>query len=1188
MKKIYNRLRLSALLILCAYSVSAQNAFWSDVSETTINTTSELRKIVPNKYRTLSLDTAKVLAILDQAPIEFTQEAKINPLVLSIPMPDGGFSRFSIVKSVIMESGLSAQFPYFRTLGGQGIDDPTASIKIDWTCFGFRAQILSSTTGSIYIEPYTWGSKLFYTSFYKTDLSPKGSFAEEAAPETFAKQAARTNATCVGGTLRTYRLAVACTGEYARAVGFGTSVTVAQALSAIVTTVNRVDGVYEKDVSIRMVLIANNSSIVFIDPTTDPFNGNNNANTLINESQTQITNRIGSANYDIGHTVSTGGGGLAGRGVVCISSQKASGITGGPNPTGDAYDIDFVAHEVGHQFGGNHTFNNNTTGNCQGNAAGSANSEPGSGVTIMAYAGICGSQDLQAHSIAYFNPLSYDEIVSYSNTFSGNTCAVPIASGNNPPVVNAGAANTIPKSTPFELTGSASDPNNDVLTFSWEQDDTGAPFGNWNSPSGNAPIFRSFDPVNIPTRVFPKWSSIINNTVVIGELLPTYGRTMKFRLTARDNKLGGGGVCSAERVITVDGNSGPFTVSNPNTSTVSWEVGTYQNVTWDVANTTAAPVSCSNVTLELSVDGGYTYPLTLLASTPNDGAEQIFVPNNVSNLARVRVKAVGNVFFDISNANFNITPATQTTFIFDFPAPTISCDNTNASATLTSNSVNGYSTPITLSATGNPAGTTVVFGNNPINPGDNVTVSIQGTAIPAGIYNVSVTGTSGSIVINRAIQYNIGSPVTIPTMTSPANLTNGLSTTPTFNWQSTAGAESYVLDISRVSDFSSIIQSVTGILATNYTLTTPLAQNAEYYWRVSAANSCGAGVPASPYLIKTAGVVCSPVSTSVQVPISNGPPSTSTSIITVPSGSQVAYVKVVDFNLQHVYLSDITATLISPAGTRVTLFGSKCGSASSGATGFFKFNFDDAAATVLTCPPPTTTGIFFKSEQPLSALSGQASTGNWTLEIKDAYQDDGGLLSGWGLSLCTLSATPFPVNWLTFTGRRTDVNTVQLNWSTANEVNNVYYEIERGTNGLEFTSIGKINAGKLPGTIQQYFYNDMKPNQGVNYYRLKQYDKDGKFTYSSIVRLIIDKKGAGYVVYPNPASDVATVRLLNDMNEVTIRLNNALGQVVYQRSLGSVKTGQEIKIPVKNLARGVYNFSLSNEVGKSTEKLVVQ
>ena len=1186
MKKIFTRLRFLAFLTVCAFSVSAQNAFWSDVSEAIINTTSELRKIVPNKYRTLSLDTAKVLAILDRAPMEFTQEAKTNPLTLTIPMPDGGFSRFNIVKSVIMEAGLSAQFPYFRTLSGQGIDDPTASIKIDWTCFGFRAQILSSNTGSIYIEPYTWGSKSYYTSFYKKDLSPKGPFSEQMDKESFTKQAARTNATCVGGTLRTYRLAIACTGEYARAVGFGTSVTVAQALSAIVTTVNRVDGVYEKDVSIRMVLIANNSSIVFTDPTTDPFAGNNNANTLISESQTQITNRIGVGNFDIGHTVSTGGGGLAGLGVVCKSGQKASGITGSPNPTGDGYDIDFVAHEMGHQFGGNHTFNA-TTGNCSGNGTSSANSEPGSGITIMAYAGICGSQDLAAHSIPYFNPTSYDQLVAYSNTSTGNTCATSTATGNNPPIVNPGSASTIPKSTPFELTGSATDPNNDVLTYSWEQDDTGAPFGNWNTPSGNAPIFRSFDPVNNPTRVFPKWSSIINNTTVIGEILPTYARTMKFRLTARDNKLGGGGVCSGERVITVDGNSGPFLVTIPNTSAITWEAFTYQTVTWDVANTTSSPVNCANVSIALSLDGGYTYPISLSASTPNDGSEQIFVPNNLTNVARVRVKAVNNVFFDISNANFYITPSTQNTFLFDYPSPTNTCDNTNATATLTSSSINGYSNPITLSATGNPAGTTVVFSNNPINPGDNVTITLQGAPIPSGTSYISVLGTSGTINVTRDLLFNIGAPGSAPSMTSPANLTNGLSTTPTFTWQTTFGAESYVLEISQVNDFSSIVQSIPAITSTTYKLTTPLAQDAEYFWRVTAANSCGVGTPAAPYLIKTGGIVCNPVSTAVSVIIPTTI-STRTSTISVPSGNAVAGLKVVDFNLQHTYIEDITATLISPAGTRVTLFAAKCGSAAGSYSGNFKFNFDDAAASQLTCPPPITTGIFFQPEQPLSALNGQTSTGNWTLEIFDEFAQDGGLLSGWGLSLCTISPTPFPVNWLTFTGRKTEANTVQLNWSTANEVNNLYYQLERGTNGLEFAPIGKINAGNTPGTVQQYLYNDMQPNQGVNYYRLKQYDKDGKYDYSSIVRVIIDKKGAGFVVYPNPANDMATVRLLNDMNEVTVRMNNALGQVVYQRSLGSVKTGQEFKIPVKNFGKGLYNITLTNEAGKSTEKVIVQ
>lgn len=1187
MKTMFTRLRLLVILCVCSYAASAQNNFWNDISESSITTGNDLRKIIPNKFRTLSLDTTAMLALLDKAPMEFSAEAKNNPVVLSFPMPDGTISRFSIVKSTIMEAGLQAKFPYFRTLGGQGIDDPYATIKIDWTCMGFRAQVLSAITGPVYIDPYSFNSKMNYTSYYKKDLPSKGPFTdevEEAAADT--KTAARTNGTCIGGTLRAYRIAIACTGEYARAATGLSNPSAAQALSAIVTTNNRVNGVYETEVAVRLILVANNNLVVFTDPTTDPFNGNNNAGTLINESQTQITNRIGTANFDIGHTFSTGGGGLAGLGVVCNASQKGRGITGSPAPTGDPYDIDYVAHEVGHQFNCPHTFNA-STGSCSGNGSSSSNSEPGSGVTIMAYAGICGAtNDLAPNSLPYFNPISFNQLVAFTQTGGGNACAVQTATGNSAPTVSAGADYTIPKSTYFELTGSGSDPNGDAVTYSWEQYNTGAAFGNWNAPVGEAPIFRTFAPVASPTRVFPKWINIVNNTTTIGEILPTYARTMKFRLTARDNKAGGGGVCSDEMEVNVNANAGPFLVTSPNSS-LSWEVASFQNVTWDVANTTAAPVNCANVAIELSVDGGYTYPITLVANTPNDGSEQVFIPNNITNFARIRVKAVGNIFFDISNTNFSIVPSTQNSFMFLNSSLASSCDNTNATSSLTSIALGPFTTPINLSATGNPAGSTVVFGSNPINPGDVVSVTLQGTAIPSGVYTITVLGIAGAVQKTQTLQFAIGPPTSVTLLTAPANLTNGVGLLPTFAWQATTGAETYVLDISELSDFSTITQSINGISGTTTTLTTPLAENTEYYWRVSASNVCGPGASSATYLFKTASISCATETNSVGLTI---PTSIATvnSTISINTSGTISDINVTGLYFYHSYVSDVKFTLISPAGTRVSLVGGICGSQGVSSGNPAKLNFDDAAAAVPTCPYNTTAGLSFKPAQPLAALNGQNSAGTWTLEVADTETGDGGMVVNWGLDICTLVTTPFPVTWVSFTGRKTEQSTVQLNWSTTNEINNRYFEIERSANGIEFASIGKINAGTTPSSVKQYAFNDMKPYAGVNYYSLKQIDKDGRFTYSTVVRVNFDKKGASFVVYPNPATDLATVRMLSDMKAVSFRLNNAIGQTVYQLSTSAVKAGQEIKIPVKELPKGVYNLTVTNEAGRTTEKIMIQ
>ncbi|MCJ7934930.1 MAG: M12 family metallo-peptidase [Chryseobacterium sp.] len=631
--------------------VKAQD-FFTEINAKSLKAESKSRTVQPEKFLTYKLDVAGIKSYFNSVPELKDNDLKDHATLIVLPMPDGTKAKFKIWKSSVMAPELALKFPQLVTFTGQGIDDPYATIKLDFTELGFHAQIKSVVTGDLYIDPYAKSDIQHYIIYKKSDLLDKNPRICGTKDESFPlekKNEQKTVTPGVGSQIRIFRFAVACTGEYAQAATGLSSPTVAQTLSAIVTSVNRVNGVYEQEVAVRLILIPDETSIIFTDPATDPFNGNNDAYTLIDESQAQIDTRIGTANYDIGHTFSTGGGGLAGVGVICNNSSKASGITGSSNPVGDPYDIDYVAHEVGHQFGGPHTFNA-ITGSCNGNRSASNAVEPGSGITIMAYAGICGAtNNLAPNSIPIFHSRSFQSITT---TVQSTTCQVTTPVSNTAPVVNAGNDYTIPKSTPFKLTGSATDAQNNGLTYCWEQNDTG-PAGNWNAPSGNAPLFRSFIPTTVPYRYFPKITDVLNNTTTIGEILPSYARSMEFRLSVRDNNAGCGGVANDDTIITVDGNSGPFTVTEPGTA-VSWTGNTSQTITWNVANTTAAPVSCANVSILLSTDGGLTYPTTILASTPNDGSEVITVPNVNTAQARIMVAGIDNVFYNINPVNFTI------------------------------------------------------------------------------------------------------------------------------------------------------------------------------------------------------------------------------------------------------------------------------------------------------------------------------------------------------------------------------------------------------------------------------------------------------------------------------------------------------------------------------------------------------
>ncbi len=657
---------LSLALAFGFIGLQAQNnsKYWKPINEKEI-LVEGIRQIIPKKYVTISLQSNELKKALFAAPNEKTVLIKKSSTVIELPLPDGTFQRFSVVEAPIMASGLAGKFPYIKTFSVHGVDDAFASGKLDWNDFGFHGMI-KTPKGDFFIDPYTntdvTNYITYYTADYERDINLRIPEAELTAGTSLKKSrlANRTTSTqiCVGDTLRTYRLIVACTGEYAKAATGLASPTIAQTLSRVVTTVNRVDGVYETELAYRMVLIDSETTCLFTNPNTDPFNGNNNANILLGESQTVIDARIADTDYDMGHTFSTGGGGVSDLGVVCQSGYKASSITGDPSPVGDSYDIDYVAHEMGHEVGANHPFNSNLSNCGGGNRNAGTAVEPGSGITIMAYAGICGSDDLAAHSIPYFHTISFDEIIAYTQTDYGNDCPVHSATGNNIPVVTGSATYTVPAKTPFTLTGSATDVDGDSLTYSWEEVDLGTGTGNtWNS--GSAPFFRSFNPTTSPSRSFPKLSTVLNGTVnVLGEFLPTTAQTLKFRLTARDNKMGGGGVCYASSQVIIS-SAGPFTVSYPNVTGITWASGSTQTITWNVNNTDILPVSCANVSVSISYNGGTTFT-TLSASTPNTGSLTILVPTITGTVTtcRVKVTAIGNIFYDINDKNFTISGMT--------------------------------------------------------------------------------------------------------------------------------------------------------------------------------------------------------------------------------------------------------------------------------------------------------------------------------------------------------------------------------------------------------------------------------------------------------------------------------------------------------------------------------------------------
>lgn len=770
----------------------------------------------------------------------------VHSTIISLPNADGEIEQFEIIEASNFEPALQAQFPEIRAFSGKGITDKYATLKLSISPQGIQTMVFRTGKENEFIEPYS-ADHTVYTVFKKQPrtLPWKCSTPEQQLLARISDQLTNVTARSTGD-MKTLRLAQSVTAEYSNYFGATSASQVALVLAAVNATLTRCNGVYEKDLAIHLNLVAASTNVFYYNASTDPYSpASTGAGGAWNgQLQSTLTSVIGAANYDIGHLFgASGGGGNAGCiGCICSDNSKGSGFTSPADaiPQGDNFDVDYVVHEVGHQLGANHTFSMSNEGT-------GVNVEPGSGITIMGYAGIT-SQDLAPHSIDIYHAASIAQI---QTNLTSKTCPVTtsLAGSNATPVVNAGGNFTIPISTPFALTGSATDANaGDVLTYCWEQNNnastsqTGS--GSVASPAkASGPNWISFAPTTSPTRYFPKMSTILAGGLVSGpltggdagantEALSSVSRTLLFRLTVRDNApysstapVTIGQTNFADMTVTVTNSSGPFSVTAPNTA-VSWAGNSSQNITWSVANTTAAPVSCANVKISISTNGGTTFS-TLVASTPNDGSEVVTIPNTPTTTARIKIEAVGNIFFDISNTNFTITSGSSCAS----PAGLTASAITTTSATVGWTAVSGA---VSYDVDYKPNSSTTW-----INAATGTTATSLGlTGLTSGTlydYRVRTNCTSGSSSYSAA-QFTTVSTVIC---NAPTGLSSSAVTTTgaTVSWTAISGALNYNVDY-KPNSSATWINAVTGTTSTSVNLS-GLTSATLYDWRVRT--NCSGG-----------------------------------------------------------------------------------------------------------------------------------------------------------------------------------------------------------------------------------------------------------------------------------------------------------------------------------------------------------
>lgn len=720
---------------------------------------SDVRKeYLPNNFDVYQIDLPELKKDLTAKP--FSTVFKIQ-----IPDSKGVMATYEVHENEVMDPVLREKFPDNKSYEGHLIKDPKTKIRLTINDLGLHGMVVSEEREIQYIDPFA-GDKNKYLSYKRKDMKSEGTgftcFTEELDLQ---KNNAFFSKSVDDKRLRTFRLALACTGEYAiyhinlAGLQNGTDLQKKSLiLSEMVVAISRINEVYENDLAISFQIIANNDKLIYLDGATDPYT-NNDGTILINENQTNIDNVIGTTNYDIGHVFSTGGGGLAALGSTC-STSKAKGVTGTSNPVGDFYYFDFVAHELGHQLGANHSFNGDA-GGCGGNRNNATAVEPGSGSTIMAYAGLCAPQNVQGASDLYFHIISINEIWNFLQLGVGSTCGNKIALTRNLnlPIANAGSDYTIPKSTPYVLKGTGSDADNDPITFTWEQTDNQITVVPPSDKSVSGALYRSVKPTAITKRFMPQLETVVGGALSsIWEVTPSVARNMNFLMTVRDNNAEAGQLATDKVTITVTDLAGPFKVTSQSLANTVWEKNSTQTILWDVAGTNGNGINTSAVNILLSSDGGKNFNTVLKSNTPNDGSENIIVPQTGAIKCFVMVEAVNNIFYDINATSFSIGNFVETCNDYvsvdipkNIPDNNLSgvtsslpvSDNINIESMSVSAKINHpFAADLTLYLT-NPQGKTVkLLQNECFNLGSNIDAvfSDTGTDLVCGSSQLVITG----------------------------------------------------------------------------------------------------------------------------------------------------------------------------------------------------------------------------------------------------------------------------------------------------------------------------------------------------------------------------------------------------------------------------------------------------------------
>lgn len=1195
---------LSMVFLLFSTSVIAQNP-WQSVDESTIQGKKNYQRLtVPSKYQTFSLDKDLLAEQLIGAPMEDLQNSRKKGVDITLPNADGKLMTLSFVESPCMSPVLAAKYPEIKSYSGY--DHITGSrARIDINPNGFRA-IIVSPKGTIYIDPYYDQQDGHYIVYYIADdikdtyqmeqTCGVNSYEESMAKEIGLKRDPKTslkkrNTEPVIKT--TYRFALACTGAWGSLKG---DQDVPKVLGIMVSAVNRLNSLLEDEVAVKLELVDNNDLLIFFNDN-EPYSVPSLGGSCLRENGGIISPIIGFGNYDIGHVFTircSDVGGVANGSSVC-TTQKANGVSCVGNANIDNFMVSTTAHEVGHQFSAGHTWQN--CPGIEGQFASPSSCEVGSGRTILSYYGACGSNNQSGGEVPLYHVCTLDQYFDFVTDGSGSSCGEKEETDNHHPdvwIVDQGGV-TIPRFTPFELTGDAMDIDGDEMIYSWEQIDRTSTVTDINAPqgttSGARPLFTYKEPSEEKTRLFPNLSLILAQRDDREERLPIIDRELNFAFVARDDNPIAGGVSWETIKFRATESAGPFQVTQP-AQRLTYEAGDSMLVEWTVNNTDQAPVDCQHVDIYMSDDNAKTFPTLILPRTPNDGSEWISLPHLPTQNGKIKVKASESIFFNISRNNFIVETPSEASFLlgveeakFDFCLPA------SLETTITSETFLGFSGMIELDIVdGLPADATFEFGTNPLPAGESTSLNVDMSDVLAGgVYNMRVRGVSGTDTTYQYVSVSaLGEFLGDMALTTPADGSTGLTALPTFEWTGSVNATNYRLQVATNPSFENDVLLINRDtdLGTSVSPFAGLENNTLYYWRVVIDNSCGNTENSEVFTFSSQSLSCGEFAT-LDVPLdipSSGTP-TVTAGIEFLSGGNVSDVNVKLIKGNHRSLRDLRGTLISPSGTRVVLWQGECPSISTLDAGF-----DDESPFSNGCP--NRNGQKIQPREPLSAFIGEEIQGEWALEIYDIVPTNGGEITLFELEMCSNVAlnSPFVVNNEGLCAPPSGANRIfspnLLCGDDDNTAAELLYTIVESTsygtltlNGDVLLAGGQFTQVDIDNGALRYEHNGSAETQDNFVFTV--IDGQGGWVDKTTFPITIESGCVSssedilatkdvFDIYPNPVNNILYIRSQSqDGSEWNYEFRTYDGKIISKNSFTN-----EYEIGVSNLPSGVYFLNI--------------